>query len=80
MRISPHYYRMNKMYSNAALFCWGIDIYGIRDGARPEAMKKSYLTLAEKLESMNLKHEFSKIMNYLPYQDIYCGLVFSFNK
>ena len=76
MRISPHYYRMNKMYSNAALFCWGIDIYGIRDGARPEAIKKSYLTLAEKLESMNLKHEFSKIMNYLPYQDIYCGLVF----
>ena len=27
MRISPHYYRMNNLYSNMALFCWWIDLY-----------------------------------------------------
>ena len=76
MRISPHYYRMNKMYSNSALFCWGIDLYDVREGAKPDSIKKSYISLAAKLESMNLRHEFTKIVNFLPYQDIYCGLVF----
>lgn len=76
MRISPHYYRMNKMYSNAALFRWSLDLYDVRDGVNMEVVKKSYTSLSAKLESMNLKHEFSKIMAFLPYQDIYCGLVF----
>ncbi len=76
MRISPHYYRMNSLYSNMALFCWWIDLYDVKDNAKVEAMKKAYSSLAAKLESMNLKHEFSKIMKVIPYQDIYCGLVF----
>lgn len=76
MRISPHYYRMNNLYSNMALFCWWIDLYDVRDNAKVENIKKSYSALAAKLEGMNLKHEFSKIMKVIPYQDIYCGLVF----
>ena len=76
MRISPHYYRMNNLYSNMALFCWWIDLYDVKDNAQIDKMKKSYSALAAKLESMNLKHEFSKIMKVIPYQDIYCGLVF----
>lgn len=76
MRISPHYFRMNNLYSNMALFCWGIDLYDVKDNAKVEIIKKSYSALAAKLESMNLKHEFSKIMKVIPYQDIYCGLVF----
>ena len=76
MRVSPHYYRMNNLYSNMASFCWWIDLYDVKDNAKVEAMKKSYSTLAAKLEGMNLKHEFSKIMKVIPYQDIYCGLVF----
>ena len=76
MRVSPHYYRMNNLYSNMALFCWWLDLYDVKDGARPETIKKSYSNLAAKLESMNLKHEFSKIMKIIPYQDIYCGLAF----
>ena len=76
MRVSPHYYRMNNLYSNMALFCWWIDLYDIKDSAKVETMKKAYSSLAAKLESMNLKHEFSKIMKVIPYQDIYCGLVF----
>ena len=76
MRVSPHYYRMNNLYSNMALFCWWIDLYDVKENANISAVKKKYGELAAKLESMNLKHEFSKIMKVIPYQDIYCGLVF----
>lgn len=76
MRISPHYYRMNHLYSNMALFCWWIDLYDVKENANAGVIKKKYTELAAKLESMNLKHEFSKIMKVIPYQDIYCGLVF----
>lgn len=76
MRVSPHYFRMNNLYSNMALFCWGIDLYDVKDNARIETVKKQYSALAAKFENMNLKHEFSKIMKVIPYLDIYCGLVF----
>lgn len=73
MRISPHYFRMNNLYSNMALFCWWIDLYDVKENVKLDNIKKSYAALAAKLESMNLKHEFSKIMKVIPYQDIYCG-------
>ena len=76
MRVSPHYFRMNNLYSNMALFCWWIDLYDVKESADINKIKKAYTALAAKLESMNLKHEFSKIMKVIPYQDIYCGLVF----
>lgn len=76
MRVSPHYYRMNELYSNMPCFCWWIDLYGVEENANTVAIKKKYGELAAKLESMNLKHEFSKIMKVIPYKDIYCGLVF----
>lgn len=75
MLISPHYYRLNTLYSNMALFLWSVDIYGVKENANITTLKKSYCTLVEKLENMNLKHEFSKIVKVLPYQDIYCGLI-----
>ena len=75
MRISPHYYRLNNLYSNMPLFCWGIDLYDVKDAANTEIIKKTYNILAAKLENMHLKHEFSKIMKYIPYQDIFCGLI-----
>lgn len=75
MRISPHYYRLNNLYSNMALFCWWIDLYDIKQNVNVATLKKSYSTLATKLEVMNLKYEFSKILKSLPYQDIFCGLV-----
>lgn len=75
MRISPHYYRLNTLYSNMALFNWGVDLCDVKNSANVDTIKKVYGVLAGKLESMQLKHEFSKIMKYLPYQDIYCGLV-----
>lgn len=80
MRISPFYYRLNNYYSNMALCLWGIDLYDVKYGIENdtkliEALNKNYNKLSAKLESMNLKHEFSKIMKVLPYQDIYCGLI-----
>lgn len=75
MKVSPHYYRLNNLYSNMALFCWWIDLYDVKDSANISSVKKQYCTLAAKLENMHLKHEFAKIMKYLPYQDIYCGLI-----
>ena len=76
MKASPHYFRMNNLYSNMALFCWWIDLYDVKENAKIDVVKKKYSELAAKLENMNLKHEFSKIMKVIPYQDIYCGLVF----
>ena len=75
MKVSPHYYRLNSLYSNMALFCWGVDLYDVKDNVNVSALKEQYGKLAAKLEAMNLKHEFSKIMKYLPYQDMYCGLI-----
>lgn len=75
MRVSPHYYRMNNLYSNMALFCWWIDLYDVKENANVETIKKLYSSLAARFENMHLKHEFSKIMKYIPYQDVYCGLV-----
>lgn len=76
MRVSPHYYRMNNLYSNMALFCWWVDLYDVKENANTNNIKKKYSELVAKLEDMSLKHEFSKIMKVIPYQDIYCGLVF----
>lgn len=75
MQISPYYFRLNNLYSNMALFCWGIDL-DIKENANIAIIKKMYSSLASKLESMNLKHEFSKIMKVIPYQDVFCGLIF----
>ena len=76
MRVSPYYYRMNNLYSNMPVFCWWLDLYDVKDNVNISNVKKKYSELAAKLEGMNLKHEFSKIMKVIPYQDIYCGLVF----
>ena len=76
MRISPHYFRLNSLYSNMPVFCWWVDLFGVKENANVNVIKKTYGNLVEKLETMSLKHEFSKIMKFIPYQDIYCGLLF----
>lgn len=75
MHISPHYYKLNMMYANMAMFNWGIGISADGNGVNVNEVKKRYHKVSMKLESMSLKHEFSKIMKYLPYQDVYYGLV-----
>ena len=75
MHISPHYYRLNTFYSNISTFCWWLDIYDVKDNVNLPFLIKTYDSLASKLENMNIQHEFSKIMDVLPYQDVFCGLV-----
>lgn len=75
MRISPHYYRLNNLFSNMALFCWGVDLYDVKPNADRRMMKNVYQSLAVKLENMNLKHEFGKIMKVLPSMDVFYGLL-----
>lgn len=75
MRYSPHYYRLNSVYSNMARFCWWIDLYGVEADAKIETIKKMYNNLSNRFEVMNIEHEFSKIMKIIPYKDCYCGLV-----
>lgn len=75
MHSSPHYYRLNMLYSNMALFCWWIDLYDVSNKVNVKTIKTAYSAIASKFENMNIKHEFSKIVRVLPYQDIYCGLV-----
>lgn len=75
MRISPHYYKLNTMYSNMTMFCWWLDLDVTKETANVENIKKHYKLLASRLENMCLKDEFAKIMRVLPYRDIYCGLV-----
>lgn len=75
MRISPHYYRLNSFYTNMPIFCWGIDLYDVSDKVNINTLKNAHNKLSSKLEQMDLKHEFVKIMRKLPYQDLYCGIV-----
>lgn len=75
MHSSPHYYRLNTVYSNMARFCWWIDLYGVESDVNITALKKVYNNLSKRFEDMHITHEFSKVMKIVPYKDCYCGLV-----
>lgn len=75
MHKSPHYYRLNTVYSNMARFCWWLDLYGVFSDVDVNQLKKVYGNLADKFENMNIEHEFTKIMKVIPYKDCYCGLI-----
>lgn len=76
MHISPHYYRLNKTISNSSLINWWVDLCNVNSNTNNiDKLKNNYVKLINRLEDMNLKHEFKKIINVLPYKDIYVGLV-----
>jgi hypothetical protein len=75
MRISPHYYRINNTLSNMMLFNFGVDLAVSNNSFKADTIKAKYGKIIMQLEKMNLKHEFKKIAKFLPYQDVYCGLV-----
>ena len=75
MRRSPHYYRLNSVYSNMARFCWWIDLYGVDSDIDMDNLQKVYNRVAKRFEDMHVAHEFSKVMKIIPYKDAYCGLV-----
>ena len=75
MRKSPHYFRLNTVYSNMAKFCWWIDLYGVESDVKVDNLKSVYNKLSKRFEEMHIQHEFGKVMKSLPYEDAYCGLV-----
>lgn len=79
MHKSPHYYRLNMQLANMAMFNWWLDIYDVKDNVNVATLRKVYDSVCAKFESMNIKHEFSKIMKVLIYQDVYFGLVIENN-
>lgn len=75
MFVSPHYARLNNFFANMAVFNWGLDLYDVKNNVNINTLRKSFSVLSAKLETMNLKDEFGRIMTVLPYMDLYCGLV-----
>lgn len=80
MKVSSFYYRMVNYFANMPLFNWWVDIYDVNpekltSETSQRTLKNTYSKVASKLESMNIKHEFGKIMKILSYQDIFCGLI-----
>lgn len=75
MHKSPHYYRLNTVYSNMARFCWWIDLYGVEPDVKIDSLKSVYNKLSKRFEEMHIAHEFGKVMKVVPYEDAYCGLV-----
>lgn len=77
MRTSSFYMRINKYFSNMGLFNYSIDFYDIDpQKVDQKKMQENFFKLSSQLEKMNLKHEFSKIMETLPSEDIFYGLCF----
>lgn len=75
MRKSPHYFRLNTVYSNMAKWCWWIDLYGVEPDVKVDNLKSVYNKVAKRFEDMHISHEFGKVMKTVPYEDAYCGLV-----
>lgn len=79
MTVSPFYMRINSYFSKMGLFNYSIDTYDVKSPMSDLSVQKyreDYYKLCSQLEKMNLKHEFSKIMNVLPSEDLFCGLIF----
>lgn len=74
MKISTVYYRLNMYFGQMSAMNWGLDIWST-NGSNTATVKKKYIQAIDKLESMNLKHEFGKILMTIPFQDVYYGLV-----
>ena len=80
MRISPHYQQLNRYYSNIGLFDWNVEPYDVKTDklTTPKIIDnftKNYFNVCGYLEKMNIKHEMSKIMKSLPYQDVFFGVI-----
>lgn len=80
MRISPHYAQLNRYYSNMGTFDWNIEPFDVKTDKLTtskliDSFKSSYFDVCSQFEKINVKHEMSKIMKYLPYQDVYYGLI-----
>lgn len=76
MSVSSFYMRIVMYFAKMGIFNYSIDTYGLKENQiKIDDYLNSYSNLCAQLEKMNLRHEFSKIMDVLPVDDVYCGLV-----
>lgn len=47
MRCSPHYYRLNTLFSNMAMFCWWLDLYDVKENANVDTIKRCMVILLQ---------------------------------
>ena len=80
MLISPFYMRINKYFAKMGLFNYTVDTYDVKnESSILDKYKNDFWKLLSQLEKMNLKHEFAKIMEVLPSEDLFCGIIFEDN-
>lgn len=80
MLISPFYMRINNYFAKMGLFNYTVDTYDVKNqDSIVDKYKNDFWKLLSQLEKMNLKHEFGKIMDVLPSEDLFCGLLFEDN-
>lgn len=78
---SQFYMRLNNYFAKMGLFNYNIDIYDAKtdelDTEEKQAkMKTAYMNVCAEFEKIGFKHEMQKIMNVLPSEDVFYGLIF----
>lgn len=81
MLVSPFYMRINNYFSKMGLFNYAIDTYDLKnkESISIDKYRNDYWKLNSQLEKMNIKHEFGKIMDVLPSEDVFYGLLYEDN-
>lgn len=81
MGVSTFYARLCNYFGKMGLFNYNIDVYDVKedrltDKDAVDAFRNSYLAVCGEFEKMNFRHEMEKIMNVLPVEDVFYGLLF----
>lgn len=75
---SSHYRRLINYFAKMAIFAYIVVPYKLdTENVDIEKFKKSYKKILDKLDTMNIKHEFLKIMTTIFREDIFYGYEYS---
>lgn len=76
--LSPHYKRLCNYYGEMATFDWYIEPYQLdTDNINIKMFKKTYFDILKELDNMNIKHEFTKMMQIIGREGIFYGYEYS---
>lgn len=75
--VSLHYKRLCDYYANVATLDYVLEPYGINDPDKIDVdkMRKAYFKVANRVENMNLKHEFRKLLETAYLEDAFFGYI-----
>jgi hypothetical protein len=75
---SSHYRRLINYFAKMAIFAYIVVPYKLdTDNVDIDKFKKSYKKILDKLDTMNIKHEFLKIMTTIFREDVFYGYEYS---